>query len=502
MALLFEDSNKFCIDGVVCRHGKGNMYKCVTRLATHICDRKEAEMLVDVPTQTCFWCGRLRCDNWIPGLRRKDARRYLVNVKNDIQQAKDTGTWPARPGQEGGPDPSAAKIFWCEETQGPLIRCKAALDACCKDLRVTQQSFLGNAYHNIPFFDPYQQLFYETLHNGPLGVWPHLFKAAIYTLKMHLLRWTGHDRDNLPIITPSKWEAVLERLDDRLVRIGQNCKNLAASTYFLRGVGKRMDAANENPGKNTAGSRAAEMNICVLTVVYCLPGLITPELDLIKAHYQEHEDDLGECLERHDEALADSEARRRPAASGARGGYGSFPCPRPRDREDVDSDDEAVPDAQEPDDPDFSSKESFLKDVRVPTDPTDMIVNILFEYGEWSNELRSTRTDDIQLEALNLRIQRWKEMVLKEMPFKGGQVHGWNFIKFEMLNHSTEKIPWIGCLENVSAQTPELLHQKYVKSLGGMVNRQQGWGPGVMLRRAREALTRMLASEPRDGELA
>lgn len=421
----------------------------------------------------------------------------MHDVLKDIAQAKREGSWSGREGQ-AGPSDLKTRPFWCERTKGALQGRKEALKECCDALRITPQSFLYNAFHEIPYFDVYQQIFYESMHGGALGNWVHLLRAIMYTYKKHLQRWT--DAQGKAIISQSQWDGVLKRLQQRLLDISADSPALSVSP-FLSEVGTRVDSQNDKPGKTSAGVRATEQHILMLTFAWCMPNLISPEIAVIKSYYAKHPEALQACLQRHDEAVAtgdealNTDARSKPAPTavpgkGRRRARRACTDWNESDSEDEDGEGGVLRSAPR-------CKESFLEDVRVPHDPSDVLIEIVFEYSSINNDMRATRTDDDKLAANTLRVQRWKESVLKHLPFKSGQISGWNFIKFHYLDHAFEKVPWFGCLENVSAQTAELCHQEYVKTLGSMINRHPGWNCGALLRRARADLAKQLAAAER-----
>jgi len=221
----------------------------VVRLTGFICDRMEAETITDCRPQECFSCFRLSEDNWIPGMQPGDGKRFFQYVQKDILQAKTSGTWSARPGQPGPlRDKKLISPFWDPNSMCASHGCKAHLKECCEALRITQQSFEFNAFQDVPFFDIYQHIGYDSLHGGPLGVWPHLVKASLYTYKQHLLRWLA--LDGTPIISEKQWQLVLTRIQDRLLQAGSECKATSVSP-FLSEVGKRADDDNDNPGRSS-----------------------------------------------------------------------------------------------------------------------------------------------------------------------------------------------------------------------------------------------------------
>ena len=478
----------------MCTDGFGVGHKAVVRLAGYICDRPEAEVIADAPNQTCFHCFRKQEDNWKPGLRQEDGRRYAQDIVRDVEQAKKQGTWSERDGQPGrSGDPEKHGQFWCPETLKARPSCKVHLQECCDALRISPQTFHFNAFHELPFFDVYQQLFYESMHGGALGIWVHLLRAVLYSLKKHLQWWT--DQQGKSIITAAQWDGVLNRIQSRLSSVGEHCKALSISPY-LSEVGTRMDGQNDQPGKTSAGIRAGEQNILMLSFVYCLPGVIAPELDIINDYYHRQIGSREACLElrqkQADEAQAKLQQRRaQPRPRVRRAPVSCVSWEDSDDEDDTDDDASHCPGLSYP-----RCKESWLLELQRPEDPTDNLISILFEYAEINNEMRASRTDDERLESLTMRIQRWKELVLQHLPFKSGQISGWNFIKWHYLDHATEKIPWIGCLENASAQTAELCHQEYVKTLTTMINNHPGWDTGVLLRRARARLAILLSMNP------
>ena len=478
MSHILKGAPRFCVEGVISQDVFQVRRHFVLRLAGYICDRMEAETICDCRSQMCFNCFRAVNQNWIPGKQPGDGQRFFSEVQTDITQAKSTGTWTQRPGV-AAPKRPIPKPFWDPATLGPKPKCKRHLEEACKALRITQQSFDDNAFSVVPYFDLYQQIGYDSLHGGPLGVWPHLVKATLYTYKQHLFRWT--DADGVCILGEAHWQAVLVRIQNRLAAIGVDCRSTTVSP-FLTEMAKRADADTENPGKSSTGVRATEQTLLSLTIPYCFVDLIAPEIQFIIDFYSDEagQEALRGCLKRHrrlsrkdttnDDNLNDPDAF--------------------SDDDSYSDDDELDPQAKGA--ARAKARRDFLQDVHTPIDPSDTLVSILFKYVEICNQFRTTSTTQLRLTLLQAKVVQWKTKVLLHMPFKSGQLKGWSFIKWHYLDHATDWISWVGCMDNLSSQTPELCHQAYVKTLGKMINRHPDWANQAMLRWSHKNLADLL----------
>lgn len=309
-----------------------------------------------------------------------------------------------------------------------------------------------------------------------------------------MLRWL--DNQGNPIVDMSRREAVWNKLSERLMHAGKYTPSLRLNDWMAHSPQRALSTATDH-NSGSGGVRALEEHTIMVTFPFCLLSLMKPEMETIHDFYQDNDGARLESIQQHEAAIQarighlvqkhDAARAKQPTAkkvSSRKRRHWNKVDRESTDEEGISSDDDP-PDGSDSDQADCGTEWQptpqdvgrllFLRGQEHPVDPTMEIAEIAHEWVCIYTDLRRSELDDLSLEALDERIVRWKERVMNVYPYKSGQHAGQNYQKNHEWDHAPSNIQWVGCLDNVSAQTPEQCHQLYVKLLGAVTNRHPGW---------------------------
>lgn len=458
-------------------------------------------------------------------------------------KAKHTSKWVAKP-------------FWDDAKKEVLPGCKARMEMCCEALKVTEQAFVGNALFLIYGFEAFWQMFPDLLHLWCLGVFDHFGTATQVACRDYMFRWTDKEgRPILPESAwKAVCHRITERL---LQLTEHTPGLVHMSSWVGKFVEREQahaestcDRGGSGGGPSMSGAEAALVSFGMPLV---LAEVMQPEMRIVQQFYERNGVSAkADIFRTENEAAKEEDTRMQQSCvlggqgvrSGKRGrskttgvrehsrrmvseflGVSTGTSRLQADCGHVDSlcvdgassgsasDDECVGDGergggQEGEDdesePVFCSMEnvrrnrdrkSYLRKYREPTDGNFVkdLQRLWFLFLEVFLLIREPQTDEKKLEILRQKIVDLKEGWMELLPYKSGELMGWNFPKCHELDYVCWAITQLGHLEAASAQYGEHVHTVAVKKECARTNRNQAtFGKTVLVRDSMNQLNKLI----------